>query len=413
MIRTIHLGDLLFLVALIAPSGFCQVNVTVKLNQPNYLVGEPIIVIVDFTNIGTEALGYSICDGHADLTVAGGQQKQIPRLRGCDLGEGSGGAVCGLDHPPTMAPGQTVSFRYLLKGYRLQSGSYVMHASGRAGVRWFFGMGRDSSLVSERKQGDPVEGAMFDVALSLDIRQGTEDQLRQRYLRYVDEAVSGFGITVPSREAREAIAEMAPPFLEKTILAFANQPESAGLAAEGLGQIPTPESRADLVRLFDKSADLSLRGIIAEKLAGIATPEELPFFSSLLPGRSSTLDDRIRVFAVLGIGKLGGEDAVKALQSVLPSPNPEVRQTVAVALGNTRSSAAVPILIGMYAEEAVRNDVCWALATLTHYQWCNGGGTASDTQARWREWWRSHASLLTLYGMDQCPPFGTVFPFVN
>src|SRR5476651_1309063 len=111
MIRTIHLGDLLFLLALIAPSGFCQVNVTVKLNQPNYLVGEPIIVIVDFTNIGTEALGYSICDGHADLTVAGGQQKQIPRLRGCDLGEGSGGAVCGLDHPPTMAPGQTVSFR--------------------------------------------------------------------------------------------------------------------------------------------------------------------------------------------------------------------------------------------------------------------------------------------------------------
>ena len=409
---TIELADLLLLLALGTASGFCQVSVTVTLDQPEYLVGEPIFVIVDVTNIGTEAIGYSACDGHANLTVPGGQQKQTPKLRGCYTGSG-GGSGCGIDHPPLMAPGQTVSFRYLLKGYRLQSGAHVLRASGRAGVRWFFGWGRNSSPVSERKTGDPVEGAMFDVSLSLTIREGTEDELRLRYVRYVDDAAIGSGMTEPSRQAREAIAEMAPPFLEKTILEFANQPETAALAVEGLGQIPTPASRADLVELYEKSADLRLRALIVEKLAGIATPGELPFFSNLLPGRSSPLDDGIREFAVLGIGRLGGEDAVKVLQSVPPSPNPEVRQTVAVALGNTRSPAAVPVLIRMYADEPVRNDVCGAFATLTHYQWCGGGGSFTETQARWRKWWHGHASRLSLYGMDACAASGALLPLVN
>jgi hypothetical protein len=222
-------------------------------------------VNVDVTNIGTESIGYSAYDGKTDLTVPGGRQKQTPRLRGCYTGDGSSGSSGGgLFHPPLMAPGQTVSFRRLLKGYRLQSGTYVLRASGTAGVRWFFGAGRNSSPVSGRKLGDPVQGAKFDVSLRLSLREGTEDELRQRYVPYVNEAASGAGITDPSRQAREAIAEMAPSFLEKTILGFANQPETAALAIEGLGQIPTPASRAHLVRLYNQSPDLRLRGLILE-----------------------------------------------------------------------------------------------------------------------------------------------------
>jgi hypothetical protein len=256
-----------------------------------------------------------------------------------------------------------------------------------------------------------VEGTAFYVSLNLSVREGTEDELRQRYVRYVDQAVNGFGIGAPSRQAREAIAEMAPPFLEKTILGFADQPESAGLAVEGLGQIPTRESRADLIQLYDKSADLRLRASIVEKLAGIATPAELPFFYSLVPGRSGARDDRIRTFAILGIGRLGGEEAVKFLQSV--SHRPEIREAVTVALGNTRSPDAVPVLIGMYADEPVRNDVCGALQTLTHHQWCGSGGDVAETQAKWRKWWSSHADRVTLYGADQCASLPARPPLVN
>src|SRR5947208_2100335 len=103
-----------------------------------------------------------------------------------------------------MAPGQTVSFRYLLKGYRLQGGDYTLRASGKAGVRWFFGAGRNSSPVSQHKLGETVEGRTFDVSLRLSISKGTEDELRRRYVRYVEGAMNGSGMTESSRQAREA-----------------------------------------------------------------------------------------------------------------------------------------------------------------------------------------------------------------
>jgi len=406
-----HWIGLLIGLASSAFPGLCQVAVSVKLDRSEYLAGEPVFVIVEARNVGSEGISHSKCDGHGDLTVPGGQRKQTPNLHGCFSGEEGGGSGCGLYDPPLLSPGKAVFFRYLLKGYRLENGEYDLHASGKAGVRWFFGAGRGRSDVSDRKEGDSVEGAMFDVWLRLIVRKGTEDQLKQRYAPYVDEATNGYGMAEPSRDAREAIAEMAPPFLEKTILSFADQPETSGLAVEGLRQIPTDASRADLVGLFEKSADLKLRSSIVRALAGIATTTELPFLASLLPGHSSALDDAIRISAALGIGGLGGERAVEILRSAPFSPNAEVRGAVVEALGNTRSPAAVPILIGMYSDDLVRDRVCGALATLTHYQWCDGSGKTTETQTRWREWWRRHASGLTLYGTDQCAAPGALLPF--
>jgi hypothetical protein len=224
VIRALHCAPFLFLLALAAAPASSQVTVNVSRNQPDYLAGEPIFVTVAFTNIGAEPLGYPTCDGRVDLTVIGAEPEQPPRLRGCFVSGGFGpGASCGVDHPPLMPPGQTVSVPYLLTGYRLHSGSYVLHASGRAAVRWFFGAGLNSSPVSRRKPGDPVEGSAFEVSLSLKIRAGTEEELRQRCLQYVSDSEPAGNITA---NAREAIAEMAPPFLEKTILGFATQPEN-------------------------------------------------------------------------------------------------------------------------------------------------------------------------------------------
>jgi hypothetical protein len=409
--RPVRWGSLLFLLALSAAPGRSQVGVIAKLDQPDYLVGEPILVAVQVTNIGTEPLGYAGGNGRVGLTVVGGQHRPTVNLWGCyrGVGYGSGG---GIFDPPLLAPGRAATDRYLLTGYRLEKGVYLLRATGKAGATWYFGWGRNSSSVSDRKVGDPVEGASFDVSLSLKVRDGTEDELRQRYDRYVREAAQ-VGTGDWWALARQAIAEMAQPFLEKRILGFADQPETAYLAVQGLTQIATPASRADLIGLYDKSADLKLRGSIVQSLAGIATPQVLPFFASLLAGRSTTLEDEIRVSAVLGIGRIGGEDAVKVLESAPSSPNPSVRQALVVALGNTRSAGAIPTLIGMYADEPVREDVCGGLATLTHYRWCDGSGTVAETQARWRRWWGSHAGKVTLYGMDQCAQPGALLPLVD
>ena len=410
------MSRLVLLIAVVAIPVFCQVQVDVRTNQATYLVGEPIFVVVDVKNMGPEPVGYSDCDGRAYLTVPGGQKKQTPNLYGCVTGSFSGGGGCGIDHPPLMKLGETVSFWYLVRGYNLRAGDYILHASGKAGVRWRYHGDYQPipapPVVAERS--GPVDGQMFDVSLKLIIMDATEAELRQRYASYVADAADGDLERRP--RAREAIAEMAPPFLEKTLLGFANGPwTTAILAVEGLGQIPTSESRSDLISLFDKSADLGLRAFIVQKLAGIGTTQEVAFFSSLLAGRSTSLDDKIRQFAVLGLGRIGGKEAVMALESALRNLSPEVRAWAAMALGNTKDPGAVPVLIRMYADESgrVESGVCSALMTLTHYKWCPGDGNAKEVQARWRRWWRSHASRLPLYDTDHCPAPGDALPEVK
>jgi hypothetical protein len=398
----------LALIAIAAP-GFCQVQVDVTTNQATYLAGEPVFAVADVKNIGTEPLGYSGCYYGQILTVLDGPKKQRANLYGCFAGGFGGGSGGGIYDGPPMNPGQTRSCWYLLKGYNLRPGEYTLHATGKAAVFWKSGPpGSPGHAMT-----DPIEGQSFEASMKLIVQDATEAELKQRYAPWVADA-EGWDMERRWR-AREAIAETAPPFLEKMLLGFADQPETAHLAVEGLGQIQTPESRGDLVALFDKSADLRLRADIVEKLAGIGTTAETAFFSGLLAGRSTALDDRIRVFAALGLGRIGGKDAVKDLENAPPSPNPDVREAVAIALGNTKSPAAIPVLIGIYADQAgvVQNAVCLALVTLTHYQWCGGAGFANETQARWLGWWHVHAPQLLLYDADQCPASAASLPSVR
>ncbi len=397
-----------------------QVAVNVATNKAEYLVGEPILVTVAVKNIGTEPLGYSYCDGNMELTVENGTKKEHPNLFSCFVGNGIGpGFGCGIDHPPLMHPNETRSFQYLLKGYKLTAGKYVLHAKGRAAVRWSFGNGVAvfspvaTPTPLQHHPGDPVEGAAFDLSFSIPIRDGSQTELEKAYQPYV----ADLGSFERRRQAQEAIAEMAPEFLEKTILAFSKDTQSQDLAVNGLGQIPTAESRTDLVALFDQSTDMNLRTKVVEALAYIATKDQIDFFSSLLPGRSTKADDEIRKWAALGLGRIGGDEAATALMrttlmrttlmrtTARNNPNPEVRATIATALGNTRSRLAVPALINMYdpKDGQTSSAVCDGLTTLTHYSFCNDDvSNAKKAQARWLGWWHARDTRTPLYANTQC-----------
>jgi HEAT repeats len=76
----------------------------------------------------------------------------------------------------------------------------------------------------------------------------------------------------------------------------------------------------------------------------------LPFFTELMPGRSTVIHDHIRQWAALGLGRIGGDAAANALAEGLSSSNAQVRLAVAAALGNTKSQAAIPLLVRMYSD---------------------------------------------------------------
>jgi len=395
-----------------------QVRVEVQLSAEDYLKGEPVRVVLSVTNIGTDLLTHFEWADKTEMVIPGQQQRQKPWLGGCYFGRGSGGGLAGLiARPPQLKPGQTITLQRILEDYRLDPGEYTLVVSGEVGVRWPYPemVPPQTELPTPKhKVTDPVEGQFFNQSLRLVIREGSEAELRQRFEPYVEWARTSLD-AAQRKMAREAIAGMGPPFLREVILEFPNNLYDFPLVVKGLGRINNDESRADLIALFDKSTDLGIRSEIVETLAGIATPKEISFLASLLPGRSTPRDDWNRLMAAAGIGRIGGSDAVKALVDAGPKMEPAGRHVIAKALGITRDASAVPVLIRMYegSDDEMRNSVCGALQTLTHYQWCDGSGNVPRQVATWKRWWKRKAAKVSIYGTDACPDNRAHLPMVR
>jgi hypothetical protein len=313
-----------------------------------------------------------------------------------------------------LQPGKSTTFRYLLRGYRLKPGTYELHVSGAADVAW-----REPSFVQtgapqpafKRSITEPVEGATIDRVLPLTIMAASEEELRAVYAPYVAAAAGSFSRT--GYQAVGGILEMAPAFLEPEIRELVkrrgHERGFAYAAVGALAEIDTPSSRAELIDWFDRSDDLQVRSSIVNAVARARHPANLPFLASLLPGRSTQVDNRIRRDAALGIGMIGGEPAVEALRDAPRSPDPLVAGAVLLALGNTQSKSAIPILIERAEGQKgyVSNDVCTALITLTHRNWCGGVGL-EETQRKWRAWWPANAGDVRVYAPDDCPDRSTM-----
>jgi hypothetical protein len=326
-----------------------------------------------------------------------------PNIFGCFSGIGSGSGTCGVDHPPLLPPGQTTTFRYLLKEYDLRPGQYELTASGKAGVRWkyypVYAPNVPPQPFPKHKETDPVPGAQFDRTLSLNIVTSTEGELQAALAPLVSDADATD--SVQRHHARAAIIESAPPFLDSLIARFAAEDQFDRSAIEALGRIATTSSRAHLKTLFSTGAD-SRRSTIVLALARVGHRDDTDLFATVL--QDGTVDQTSRRYAALALGHIGGDQAVHHLERALPGAPSEVRHSIATALGNTRSRAAVPVLIGMFGNDPARNAVCGALRTLTHQAWC--GGTADDPAATRRQWlrsWNENGPNASIFGPDKCP----------
>lgn len=380
-----------------------QVQVDVRLEKTRYLAGEPVAVIVEVRNVGEETVGYSTCDGDVRLAVAGAERRVPPDIFGCFAGMAGGGWGCGVDHPPLLQPGEATTFRYLLKDYDLRPGRYQLTASGIAGVRWkHYPVSAPNAPPPpplRHEETDPVPGARFGRTLPLNVEASTERELRAALAPLVSDADA----TDPARRrhARAAIIESAPPFLGPLIARFAAEDQYDGSAIDALGRIASRDSRTHLKSLLRAGRE-GRRSRIVLALARAGHRDDADFLARVV--QDQTMDATSRRYAALGLGRIGGDRAVRYLEHALAAASPEIRPSLATALGNTRSRAAVPLLIGMFGNSPARNAVCSALRTLTHRSWCDG--TADDPAAKrrqWRRWWEANRSKTPIFGPDDCP----------
>src|SRR5262245_46797056 len=365
-------------------AAFAQVRVDAHLERSQPLQGEPVVVVVDVLNIGSEPVGYQQGSDGVRLTVVSVRRRTPPNIFGCYSGVSSGsGGGTGLAR---LEPGQTTSFRYLLQEYDLSPGQYSVSVSGNAGrIQWY-------------RKTDSVPGAEFEQALSLRVAPATNEELQRAFAARVSNADS-----TDSRvryEARAEIIESAPVFLEPLIARFAEENPFNTTAIDALGRIATADSRSHLNGLFRSTRDMR-RSAAMLALARIGHPVDAAFFTSVL--EDSTSDETSRRYAALGLGHIGGVEAVHRLEQALSS-SAELRPAIATALGNTHSSAAVPVLISMFGNNPSRNEVCGALLTLTHRSGCDGSGPdPACARRQLLRKWNQEAATSATYGIESCP----------
>ena len=102
---------------LLTTPAVAQVHVAVSTDKAEYVEGEPIVVVLDVHNEGTTAIGYP---SDVSVSVSGAGQRIPPNLFGCSglrMGEGSGWGRS--SHEPTLKPGETQTFKYVVRGYDL------------------------------------------------------------------------------------------------------------------------------------------------------------------------------------------------------------------------------------------------------------------------------------------------------
>jgi HEAT repeats len=405
---------------LLATPALAQVEVGIRTEKTAYRAGEPVFILVDIKNVGDEPISYDGGGIQNPLTfvVANGTPKPVRSLSPCG-GIGGGEAIGIVGHPPMLKPGAQTTRRYLLRGYRLTPGSYELRVSGHADVRWKYYPSLPSGAPApppKHKDGDPVEGAVVDRTVPLLIVAGSQSELEAAYKPYVAVAMELY--SRQGFEAAQALFEMAPAFLEaeivKVVRYAGNQDGIAASAAAALAEIDSPSSRRELIAWFDRSRDLQIRRAIVDAIAKSRHPDNLEFLASLLPGRSTEMDDWIRSTAAFGIGRIGGPAAVSALAQAPSSPNPLVNGNIIRALGNTHDKSAVPVLIDRARGRNgwVDNEVCNALPALTHRQWCDGSADVSAMQERWRRWWAANGATATIYDNEDCPTLNEL-PFIR
>src|SRR5262245_41985363 len=118
--------------------------------------------------------------------------------------------------------------------------------------------------------------------------------------------------------------------------------------------------------------------------------------------RDRSADELAKQKAALDLGCIGGDPAVRYLEAGLRDALPDTRAAIAIALGNTRSRLAVPVLIGMFGDDSARDEVCDALVTLTHRTWCDGRDDDVALRKAWRRWWSQMKSRVEIYESDSC-----------
>jgi len=376
---------------ILSGNAFAQLEGHLFMDKDEYAKGEPIYLRFDLTNKGTSPIhvftgsSYTPCGGY-EIDVS---NKPSSGPSTCDSGRAVNCIIGGF----IVGPGEMQHDKVLLNyEHNLSApGVYEIRATR---ILKFGPPGDLHGMVN----GPEVKAdAVFHIRV---VNAGENLTLFQPYVEDLDSKDEE-----RQQEAARAISSLAPPWLEDTILRMAFLPKTRLLGLLGLRRLNSGPSRRALAEIVQGTSDYSYE---REKAIRYLSEMRDKTYLPLLVQEATKHEPNQAGVYVMAAARLGGEDALPYVFSLLNDPNPFAHGNGVQALPETGSRQAVRILIELLRSRNVGAGrvASVGLIHLTHRSPYATGKWFSDTPsndyAAWIGWWMREGGHAPIYGPDQC-----------
>jgi hypothetical protein len=384
---------------LLSSTAFAQLQGHFSLEKAQFSVGEPVYLRFELTNQGKEPVQflqgsrYSFCGGY------GIEVSNAPPVQHSSCEHGI--VVSCIAGTQIVAPGETRHETILLNFEHDLSkpGDYDVHAV------WAANYGPKTEGFP-----NPAGGQQIKVEEHLRVRllDANGENLEPLFQPYIA------GLTAQDEEQRieaaRVIGSLAPPFLEDTMVSMLDIPAARSFALQGLKKLNTAHSREVLAGIVQATTGYSYEK--EQIIKYLADMGDKRYFPLLLDIAQKQPPNQARDY-VLAAARLGGEDAIPFIKSLLADSDPFSRANGLIGLSETGSRSAVPILI-----EILKNPnpdlgtlALTGLRQLTHRSPFLDGQIYQQSPSRlysaWLRWWMLYGNSAPVYGPQQC---GEILP---
>jgi len=353
-----------------------------------YLLGEPVFIVLDLANAGSQPVWISVSCTWLDTRF---EAPTAPKPhRGVSLFGCAGGGIAGScgGSAREVLPGRHYKRRYLLDElFRIDSPSaYPIRAWHKVDI---YAGETSYEIVASQEVVSEFELVFI---------EGSEKELASVYAPVLRDLKSADPET--NSLARSAVLQNPPRFLENVILTMAEDPQTAAGSIPGLQRLATVRAKAKLAELSAAHNPEYIRQMAVSALGELGDPA----YCSLMLDIARESGDYSRFIALRAAGYLWGQDARPLLTAPLAEADASPRFEAAYALGNSHSREAVPMLISLLldADANVRRAAKESLITLTHRHLKTYDWPARETHDDWANWWTSNGATAAIDRIDEC-----------
>ncbi|MGA2648296.1 MAG: HEAT repeat domain-containing protein [Candidatus Sulfotelmatobacter sp.] len=382
-----------------------QVDVAIAASKTVYVAGEPVFISVRITNTSTAVLTIVVpssdsCESAIDVAVVGLRRSDLPACS--DPSE----AACAYNGPPAQLVEIKPDTSYDMR--RLMNLIYDLHRPQEYQAHIAFSLSyTDQPDVEDSASSEHIDYRHFKVEkrVTFSVVEGDAGALKAAFAPVLADVDSDDF----NRRwyAQSVLLNLAPPFAEDQIIAWADRADVGQGAMAALRKLGTKRAieKLEATAFENPNGNDHREGVRQAALAQIEYINDPSLLPKLFEITAEDRGQAIRWAAATAAAKIGHGDAVPIIAPMLASSDPYIAFAGAEALGDTSSRDAVPVLISAIPSALEDNKlpaIIEALTRLTHRTTPGDPAARAAIYRRWSAWWSAHHDDAHIYAPDDC-----------